>query len=138
MARGWKATPRAGTVSALKALDEVESILAAYRLVWGPTGSVGFELASGAPTVTPESDLDIVIRAPRRLSVRSARSLCEWLARLQVHVDAQLETPDGAVSLSEYARGHVPVLQRTLYGPRLVDDPWEDSAPFIDRFKRGT
>jgi phosphoribosyl-dephospho-CoA transferase len=123
-ARGWTTTPRNGTIAALQALDEVEAILADYRLAWGPAGSVGFELASGVPTATPESDLDIVIRAPRRVSVRTARSLCDRFARLHVHVDVLLETPDGAVSLSEYARGHVPVLQRTIHGPKLVDDPW--------------
>ena len=35
------------------------------QLAWGPTGSVGFELASGVPTVTESSDLDLVMRAPR-------------------------------------------------------------------------
>jgi phosphoribosyl-dephospho-CoA transferase len=125
-ARSWKASPRTGNVAALKALDEVEEILAAYRLDWGPAGSVGFELASGAPTAASDSDLDIVIRSPGRLSVQSARSLCDRLACLQAQVDALLETPGGAVSLREYARSHVPVLQRTQYGPRLVKDPWGD------------
>jgi phosphoribosyl-dephospho-CoA transferase len=127
-ARSWKASPRTGIVAALKALDEVEEILAAYRLVWGPAGSVGFELASGAPTAASDSDLDIVIRSPLCLSIQSAHSLCDRLARLEVQVDALLETPGGAVSLREYARGHMPVLQRTIHGPRLVEDPWGDGV----------
>jgi phosphoribosyl-dephospho-CoA transferase len=39
-------------------------------------------------------------------------------------VDAQLETPRGALSLAEYGRGETPLLLRQAGGPVLVDDPW--------------
>lgn len=34
---------------------------------WGPIGGVGFELATGKPATHPGSDLDPLIRAPRRI-----------------------------------------------------------------------
>jgi phosphoribosyl-dephospho-CoA transferase len=39
-------------------------------------------------------------------------------------VDAQLETPRGAVSLAEYARGEKPLLLRQAGGLVLISDPW--------------
>ncbi len=43
-------------------LELVDEICAEYQLFWGPTGSVGFELATGKPVVSPASDLDCLIR----------------------------------------------------------------------------
>jgi phosphoribosyl-dephospho-CoA transferase len=38
-------------------------------------------------------------------------------------VDAQLESPSGAVSLAEYARGEKSLLLRQAGGPVLISDP---------------
>jgi phosphoribosyl-dephospho-CoA transferase len=96
-------------------------------LAWGPTGSIGFELATGVAVAGPASDLDVVVRAPEPWFLAQARELVADLARLPVRVDTQLDTPTGAVVLGEYARGGR-VLLRTPDGPKLVNDPWRHGA----------
>jgi phosphoribosyl-dephospho-CoA transferase len=96
-------------------------------LAWGPTGSVGFELATGAAVAGPASDLDVVVRAPEPWSFARARELADDLARLPVRVDTQLDTPSGAIALAEYACGGR-VLLRTPDGPKLTNDPWGHGA----------
>jgi phosphoribosyl-dephospho-CoA transferase len=103
----------------------VADVLEAGELAWGPVGSVGFELASGQPTVTGSSDLDVIISAPGRLSQASTLMLSTRLSSLPVRVDIQVETPFGAFALLEYAREMFRVVLRTPDGPRLVQDPWE-------------
>ncbi|CAN7689685.1 malonate decarboxylase holo-ACP synthase [Paraburkholderia sp. SIMBA_054] len=97
-------------------------------LAWGPTGSVGFELASGKPTATATSDLDLLIRMPNHLprdeAQRIQAKLDEQAARAGIRIDAQLETPAGGVALAEYASGKARVMARHASGPRLVVDPW--------------
>ncbi|HEY4350262.1 MAG TPA: malonate decarboxylase holo-ACP synthase [Paraburkholderia sp.] len=108
------------------------------QFVWGPAGSVGFELATALPTATGSSDLDLLIRAPERLDHAAAgRLLSELLALAQragVRIDAQLETPAGGVALAELAGGKRQVMARANTGASLVTDPWTagaavDSAP---------
>lgn len=122
-ARGWRAArgPHAA------ALDAVERLMAAHGLAWGPVGSVGFELAAGVPCATPESDLDLLVRAPVPLGRERARALLEALAALPVRADVQLETPSGGVALAEYAAGGGVAL-RTGAGPRRVACPWAEAA----------
>jgi phosphoribosyl-dephospho-CoA transferase len=96
-------------------------------LAWGPTGSAGFELATGDAVAGPASDLDLVVRAPEPWSLDRARELVEDLTRLPVRIDTQLDAPTGAVALAEYARGGR-VLLRTPDGPKLVNDPWRHGA----------
>jgi phosphoribosyl-dephospho-CoA transferase len=115
---------RTARIPALAVLPQVEQIMSAAGLGWGPGGSVGFELAVGVPTARPSSDLDLVVRAPAPLGGPAAAALAAGLARLPVRVDAQLETPQGAVALAEYAAGRGAVLLRTPDGPVLSEDPW--------------
>ena len=103
----------------------IEEKLANLPLAYGPTGSIGFELASGLPTATSTSDLDLLIRAPERLPMQLAKKLITIFSGSLCRVDVQLETPRGAVSLAEYASGQTPLLLRQNDGPILVDDPWE-------------
>ncbi|AWI04234.1 malonate decarboxylase holo-ACP synthase [Clostridium drakei] len=105
-------------------LEAVDNIFKSYNMIWGPTGSVGFELSSGVDTVTDASDLDIIIRVPSFLSVKTAEDIIKELLRMPTKVDAQLETSRGSVALAEYARGNVPFLIRTVDGPMLVETPW--------------
>ncbi|WP_164478345.1 malonate decarboxylase holo-ACP synthase [Mycolicibacterium stellerae] len=105
----------------LEMLPAVREIFRGLR--WGPTGSVGFELATGLPTASATSDLDVVVRT----------SLCDGevlqrlgevhtqLARLDVRVDCQVETPKGAIALAELVSASDDVLVRTPFGPRLVE-----------------
>ena len=126
-ARGWRHAFRAHWLGALRILDAVDDLFSSLGLAWGPTGSVGFELATGVAVAGHASDLDVVVRAPEPWSLDRARELADDLARLPVRVDTQLDTPTGAVALAEYACGGQ-VLLRTLDGPRLVNDPWRHAT----------
>ncbi|MGG1948643.1 malonate decarboxylase holo-ACP synthase [Trinickia sp. NRRL B-1857] len=121
-------SPARAALKAFAALREIVQRGTLDALVWGPTGSVGFELTTTQPTVTQTSDLDLLIRMPSPLSRAYARMLCERLAELErdlgLHIDAQLETPAGGVALVEWAQGKPRVMARSVCGPRLVDDPW--------------
>jgi phosphoribosyl-dephospho-CoA transferase len=75
--------------------------------------------------VTSTSDLDLIIRSPEPLELNIAREIVEKLQRSPVRVDVQVETPAGAFSLLEYARGPGQVLLKTMFGPKLSINPWE-------------
>jgi phosphoribosyl-dephospho-CoA transferase len=122
-ARSWRHMPRARSVRSLRVLDAVDELCTSLDLAWGPTGSVGFELATGVPSAGVASDLDVVIRAPQPWSLEYAREIADCLNRLPARVDAQLDVPAGAVALDEYARGG-PVLLRAPDGRGLTRDPW--------------
>ena len=112
---------------AWKAMAGIASAMAPFDLTWGPTGSVGFELATAMATVSATSDLDLIVRCPEILPRERARELHRSLS-LQAgasgcRIDILVEMRGGAMSLAEYARGGTVVL-RTMDGPRLVDDPW--------------
>jgi phosphoribosyl-dephospho-CoA transferase len=124
-ARGWRQMPRARWVGSLHVLDAIDELFASLGLVWGPTGSVGFELATGLAAAGAASDLDVVIRTPEPLPLEIAREIADHLKRLPTRVDAQLDTSGGAAALAEYARGER-VLLRTSDGPRLIHDPWRE------------
>ncbi|SAK80540.1 Phosphoribosyl-dephospho-CoA transferase [Caballeronia fortuita] len=116
-------------------LRAVRPIIEGCGLDWGPAGSAGFELASAMPTITRESDLDIVVRAPEPLQRDTASSLFDALAqaaqRAGARIDVQIETPDAAFSLAEFTRAEsragLRVMLRHADGPRLVTDPWAAS-----------
>jgi phosphoribosyl-dephospho-CoA transferase len=125
-ARCWSHVPRARRVGCLRVLDAVDELCTSLGLAWGPTGSVGFELATGVPSAGVASDLDVVIRAPQPWSLEKAREMADYLNRLPARVDAQLEVPAGAVALDEYARGGQ-VLLRAPDGRGLTRDPWREA-----------
>ena len=114
------------SLPAARALGAVERAWATWALPWGPGGSLGFELATGWPTVGRDSDLDLVVHARNPLSRSEARRRLDALPALGARIDVQLETPAGAVALLEFARqGDGPILLRGLHGPHLVRDPWD-------------
>ena len=121
---GWRDNTRSQIVPSLNAWAEIEENLFNFSLVYGPTGSVGFELATGLPTATAASDLDLLFRVPECLPITAARELMAMLAGTACRIDAQLEAPRGAFSLTEYASDQTPLLLRQNRGPVLVDDPW--------------
>lgn len=93
-------------------------------LPWGPTGSVGFELATECPVTTSRSDLDIAICADARISLEQARSLWERASGLKTKVDIRVETPECGFSLEEYASPSSAVLLRYPDRVQFGDDPW--------------
>jgi len=123
--RAWRQR-RDSITPSVAALEEVAAIFDGHGLAgrWGPGGSVGFELASGVPSTTPNSDLDIVLGAAASMARAEAARLHADLSALTVRIDVLLETPNGAVALAEYANSVDRMLLRSAQGPRLVRDPW--------------
>jgi phosphoribosyl-dephospho-CoA transferase len=116
---------RAAAVPAFRALNVLKVRWTDIDLQWGPTGSVGFELATGRPLTNQVSDLDIAIRARDRISREQARSLWELVVGLQTKVDIRVETAECGFSLEEFACTSCPrILLRYPDGLILGDDPW--------------
>lgn len=122
----WRGNKHIRETQIFKTLETVDSIFQSYSMTWGPTGSVGFELASGVETVTSNSDLDIVVRAPSFLPIKTAKDITKELSTVITKVDIQIETPKGSLALAEYARGDSNILIRTFNGPRLIKNPWSE------------
>ncbi|MDR3371513.1 malonate decarboxylase holo-ACP synthase [Rhodoferax sp.] len=112
------------TLPAIASLSTLRSSLADHY-AWGPTGSVGFQLATGLPVVRVDSDLDIVMRFPQEPNRVEIAPLLRLFAELPVRCDVQMETPYGAVALAEWARGERRMLLKTARGPCLVANPWQ-------------
>jgi phosphoribosyl-dephospho-CoA transferase len=122
----WRQRRDFAIMPAVAALEEVSAILDGHGMAgrWGPGGSVGFELASGVPATTPNSDLDIVLGAAVSMARADAAALHAELSALTVRIDVLLETPNGAVALAEYSKSVGAILLRSPQGPRLARDPW--------------
>ena len=122
--RASRCVPRTPALRALRQMDERWLHL---TFAWGPTGSVGFELASGMPATNGTSDLDLIIRAPARISRERARFLWNQTKDLAVRVDARVETLHCGFSLEEYVCGSSGrILLRYADGPKLGADPWSE------------
>jgi phosphoribosyl-dephospho-CoA transferase len=116
------------SLPAARALRAASTLLNGTGLPWGPTGSVGFQLASGVRTVTSGSDLDLLLR-PSQLAARARLiRLHVALQQLPVRVDCQVEIDDGAVALGELASEARRMLLRSPTGPRLMPAPWSDAG----------
>jgi phosphoribosyl-dephospho-CoA transferase len=127
-AGAWRSLPHAKAMPVFLALDRAQDILDGHGFAgqWGVGGSIGFELASGVPTASNASDLDLHIRAQDPVSREVAKSLDRALASLAVRCDVLFETPRGAVALAEFAHANGRLRLRTAQGSRLVTDPWEE------------
>lgn len=111
----------------LAALRRLAPRLRALGLDWGPGGGAGFQLASGLPVLRPDSDLDLLVRAPHPPAPDLMQALCALQLDAACRVDIQVDTGAGGFALNEYARGGR-VLLKTSGGPLLVDDPWNPPA----------
>ncbi|BBY62113.1 malonate decarboxylase holo-ACP synthase [Mycolicibacterium helvum] len=107
---------------ALSTLKNVRCLLADADLPWGPTGSVGFALATGLATATPDSDLDLLVRAPQGVTeaLPALVQLHDQFRSLAARVDCQVETPSGAVALAELVGRQPDIMVRTARGPCLM------------------
>jgi phosphoribosyl-dephospho-CoA transferase len=119
----WRAHPRQG-FPALAALDQVAQAAAELDLAWGPGGSVGFELASGAPVVHADSDLDLIVRPSARHTRKELKRFAQLLTEPGVRVDIVIEAAAGAVALHEWLSTPGPVLIKTQCGPMLGAFAW--------------
>ncbi|EAA7242039.1 malonate decarboxylase holo-ACP synthase [Salmonella enterica] len=95
----------------------------AWPWTWGITGSTGYALATGVPVIHARSDLDLLIRAPEKLSRTQLEKWQLPLTDALCRADTQVETPSGAFALNEWLRDGRALL-KTSRGPRLVSDPW--------------
>jgi phosphoribosyl-dephospho-CoA transferase len=128
--RIWRTSTHLNRTPPIQLLEKVIERWQGLALPWGPTGSVGLELASGYQVTTPLSDLDIAIRAPQRLSLELARSLWERVMRLRPKVDVRVETSKCGFALEEYVRQPSSrILLHYPDGARVGDDPWGESPP---------
>ncbi len=110
---------------ALRALLEMQERWAGIPWSWGPGGSVGFEMATGRPVTTDSSDLDLILRAPKRLGRDEARTLWALALGIEAKLDVRVETGECGFSLEEYARsGSKQILLRCQDGVRTGADPW--------------
>jgi phosphoribosyl-dephospho-CoA transferase len=106
-------------------LSYLESHLAGLDMTWGPGGSVGYELASGISAARADSDLDLILFAPRKLEITEAEDLWRMISSAPERVDALVETPFCGFSLEEFVTtpSHK-ILLRTKNFRILGSDPW--------------
>ena len=117
------------------ALVAIAPALNSLGLPWGPTGGLGFALATGLPVVHPGSDLDLVVRAPKPLTQSQVQALAAAVQEGDCRVDLQIDTGHAGFSFNEWLSSarRVPepgnrrgrILLKTNTGPLLVNDPWQ-------------
>ena len=112
--------------AALDALRQVAPLLDATGWNWGPTGGVGFALASGLPVLRADSDLDLLLRIAAPPDGAQADSLRAIAASVTAcRLDLQIDTGLGGFAYAEWAAGRGRVLLKTDRGPLLTATPWE-------------
>ncbi|MDQ1410013.1 MAG: phosphoribosyl-dephospho-CoA transferase [Acidobacteriaceae bacterium] len=120
--RGWRENLAGLPARLQEALALFAELGNREKFVWGPVGSVGYQLATGLSVTTSQSDVDVLIRCevpPDRLMLSAVRDIGKKsLARF----DVILEGPPGAVALEElHSRD---VLLKTSRGPRIAAFIW--------------
>lgn len=115
-------------IDALTALARLRPMLDATGLPWGPTGSVGFALATGLPVLHAHSDLDLVLRAASPLGTSQIALLSPLLDYAACRIDLQIDTGVGGFSFAEWMAARGRVLLKTDIGPLLTSDPWQAMA----------
>ncbi len=113
--------------------------MAGLGLPWGPTGSLGFALATGLPVLHAGSDIDLLVRAPAPLNQAQVRALAAVVEGSPRPIDMQIDTGLGGFAFKEWMAcapelagrralhpGSEPrrVLLKTGAGPVLAHDPW--------------
>lgn len=112
--------------AALAALNTVAPLLDATGWAWGPTGGVGYALASGVPVLRPDSDLDLVLRIAQPPDAAQCDALLAIAASVTgCRLDLQIDTGYGGFAYAEWAAGRGRVLLKTDRGPLLTAAPWE-------------
>ncbi|KJZ65632.1 malonate decarboxylase holo-ACP synthase [Pseudomonas fluorescens] len=109
---------------AVRALNQLRPMLDSFEWVWGVSGSAGFEMASGFQALHESSDLDLILRTPQPLSRVQGQELVKFLDAAVCWVDMQLQTPNGAVALREWAGPSKRVLLKNASEACLVGNPW--------------
>src|SRR5690606_891632 len=100
--RDWQQQTLSNIYPLIKTLDQLAKALDRAELKWGPTGGVGFFLASGIPVLRCDSDLDLVLYAEDRLTHHQTTALREAFQATPWRIDAQIDTGVGGFSFSEW------------------------------------
>jgi phosphoribosyl-dephospho-CoA transferase len=120
--RGWHDNVAEISSRLRETLTLFDQLSTREKLVWGPVGSVGYQLATGLPVTTNESDVDVLIRCevpPDQPMLAAIRDVAKKsLARL----DVILEGPPGAAALEELHS--TDILLKTSRGPRIAAFTW--------------
>jgi len=120
---------RISSIPSLEQLCKLQRIWEHIGYKWGPGGSAGFELASGHPVTTADSDLDIIIYVDVAFSRADARSIFNSAKLAAPNSDILVETPHAAFALAEYVcNADGQMLLRCATGPRLGVDPWSEPS----------
>jgi phosphoribosyl-dephospho-CoA transferase len=122
------ALPHDAPFAALRTLRALAPRLDALGWAWGPTGGVGFTLASGLSVLRGDSDLDLVVRMAHAPSAVQRGRLAQLLDEAECRVDLQIDTGRGGFALRDWLAMPSRTLLKTDSGPRLVEDPWNDPA----------
>ena len=128
----WKALYTGSFPLAIKSLLRIKPILDRSGYNWGPTGSAGFEVATGSKVLKDSSDLDLVLDMPNRIGLKWANELLQAIQDMAtIVVDIQLNTPIGGMSMKEYINYNT-VLIKTNKGPVLkkAQSIWSPEACF--------
>jgi phosphoribosyl-dephospho-CoA transferase len=114
------------SLACVESLLTIAPQLDALALAWGPTGGTGFFLASGLPVLRPDSDLDLLVRAPERPDSQTLDALWALQSGAACRIDIQVDAGRGGFALAEYMRGARRILLKTAHGPVLLPDPWDE------------
>jgi len=125
--RVWSSGATQISVPICDALTAVSEYSLKEGFVWGPIGSVGYQLATKISVTNLSSDLDVMIRCHLPPDRNQMRMLDEHLRKAPVRVDAVLEGPCGGVSLREYLSGEK-VLTKDSRGARIGRFIWQKPA----------
>lgn len=126
----WLHMPGLECLPATAALKRIAPLLDVSGLRWGPTGSMGFALATDLPVLGEQSDLDILVSCDAPFTREKERMLADMLEGHGCRIDMQIDTGHGAFAFTEWARDHGRVLLKTGLGPFLTSDPWNRTGWF--------
>lgn len=103
---------------------QVDEAARSAGLAWGPTGSYGFELASGAAWTHAVSDLDCVVRptATSAILLSGFARACREIAQVgRIRIDVEVAFDGIGIALADYLSGDRRVVAKTPSGPAIVD-----------------
>jgi len=130
MLAGAAALAAPGQYAALDTLRALAPRLNDTGWSWGPTGGVGFALASGLPVLRTDSDLDLVLRIERPPDAAQQAMLAALVSSVtNCRLDLQIDTGHGAFAYAEWAASRGKVMLKTDHGPFLTATPWDVTGP---------
>jgi len=101
-------------------LNNIKNEFEKHNLVWGPTGSAGFEIATSIPVTTPNSDIDICLYL-EEIDTELLVGIGQFLEGFHQRIDVQVEVPSiGAFILNDYLKNmKAGFIVKTKFGPHL-------------------